>query len=45
MQAGRRSLTFGSQRITQEIIMGKYVIGWFLGVPLVVLVAIYFFAR
>jgi len=25
--------------------MGKYVLGWFLGVPLIVLVAIYFFAR
>jgi hypothetical protein len=27
----------------QEIIMGKYVIGWFLGVPLFVLVIAYFF--
>ena len=25
--------------------MGKYVLGWFLGVPLIVLVAIYFFAH
>jgi len=23
--------------------MGKYVLGWFLGVPLIVLVALYFF--
>lgn len=29
----------------QEHIMGKYVLGWFLGVPLVVLVAIYFLAH
>jgi hypothetical protein len=25
--------------------MGKYVLGWFLGVPLIVLVAIYFIAH
>jgi len=25
--------------------MGKYVIGWFLGVPMIVLVAIYLIAR
>jgi len=25
--------------------MGKYVLGWFLGVPLIVLVAIYFLAH
>ena len=29
----------------QEQIMGKYVLGWFLGVPLIVLVAIYFIAH
>ncbi|MEO8525506.1 MAG: hypothetical protein ABI460_12355 [Caldimonas sp.] len=28
---------------TEEKIMGKYVLGWFLGVPVIVLVAIYFF--
>ena len=27
---------------TQEAVMGKYVLAWFLGVPLFVLVAIYF---
>jgi hypothetical protein len=32
-------------RIFGRKIMGKYVLGWFLGVPLIVLVAIYFFAR
>jgi len=25
--------------------MGKYVLGWFLGVPLIVLLAIYFIAH
>ena len=29
----------------QESFMGKYVLGWFLGVPLIVLVVIYFFAH
>ena len=29
----------------EEQIMGKYVLGWFLGVPLIVLVAIYFLAN
>ena len=28
---------------TQESIMGKYVLGWFLGVPVFVLVLLYFF--
>ena len=31
--------------LTEEQIMGKYVLGWFLGVPLIVLVAIYFIAH
>ena len=29
----------------QEIIMGKYVLGWILGVPAIVLVVAYFFFR
>jgi hypothetical protein len=29
----------------QEIVMGKYVIGWILGVPVFVLVIAYFFFR
>jgi hypothetical protein len=28
---------------TLETLMGKYVLGWFLGVPVIVLVVIYFF--
>ncbi|MGZ5235235.1 MAG: hypothetical protein ACXWCV_02870 [Caldimonas sp.] len=35
----------GGLRNPSEFTMGKYVLGWFLGVPLVVLVAIYFFAH
>jgi hypothetical protein len=31
--------------LLQEQTMGKYVLGWFLGVPLIVLVAIYFIAH
>ena len=31
--------------LSQEQTMGKYVLGWFLGVPLIVLVAIYFIAH
>jgi hypothetical protein len=31
--------------LAQEQIMGKYVLGWFLGVPMIVLVAIYFLAH
>ena len=31
--------------LPEEQIMGKYVLGWFLGVPLIVLVAIYFIAH
>jgi hypothetical protein len=31
--------------LPQEKTMGKYVLGWFLGVPLIVLVAIYFIAH
>jgi hypothetical protein len=27
----------------QENTMGKYVVGWFLGVPVIVLLVIYFF--
>jgi len=33
------------QSLFQELTMGKYVLGWFLGVPLIVLVAIYFIAH
>jgi len=29
----------------QEQLMGKYVLAWILGVPAIVLVAIYFFAH
>jgi hypothetical protein len=29
----------------KEIIMGKYVLGWILGVPAIVLVVVYFFFR
>ena len=28
-----------------ELVMGKYVIGWILGVPAIVLVVVYFFFR
>ena len=28
----------------EERMMGKYVLGWFLGVPMIVLLAIYFIA-
>ena len=41
----RRRRAAGYARIptlTEKRIMGKYVLGWFLGVPLIVLVAIYF---
>jgi hypothetical protein len=31
--------------IEQESIMGKYVLGWLLGIPAVVLVVIYFIAN
>ena len=27
----------------EEIVMGKYLLGWLLGVPVIVLVIIYFF--
>jgi len=29
-------------RLTEEIVMGKYLLAWVLGVPAVVLVVIYF---
>jgi hypothetical protein len=35
--------TLCTTTVQQEIIMGKYVIGWFLGVPLFVIVIAYFF--
>jgi hypothetical protein len=35
--------TLCTTTVQQEIVMGKYVIGWFLGVPLFVLVIAYFF--
>ena len=31
--------------VKQECEMGKYVLGWILGVPAIVLVVIYFFMR
>ena len=30
---------------TKEIVMGKYFLGWLLGVPAIVLVVLYFFFR
>jgi hypothetical protein len=33
----------GLAKATLETFMGKYVLGWFLGVPVIVLVVIYFF--
>ena len=44
-QASARRLRCDPQRISEAQIMGKYVLGWFLGVPLIVLVAVYFIAR
>jgi hypothetical protein len=43
-QASGRRLRCEPQRPSEAQIMGKYVLGWFLGVPLIVLVAVYFFA-
>jgi hypothetical protein len=37
VQATRR------RRVPGDIIMGKYLVGWLLGVPVVVLVILYFF--
>ena len=45
-RAGRRAGYLGRfEPSLEEKIMGKYVLGWFLGVPLIVLVAIYFVAH
>jgi hypothetical protein len=41
----RRLRSIPSPPLSQEQTMGKYVLGWFLGVPLIVLVAIYFIAH
>jgi hypothetical protein len=30
-----------SPESTKEIVMGKYVLGWFLGIPAIVLVVLY----
>jgi hypothetical protein len=43
---GRRARYLAAFEISfEQKTMGKYVLGWFLGVPLVVLVAIYFIAH
>jgi len=31
--------------LSKEIVMGKYVVGWILGIPVFVLVIAYFFFR
>ena len=40
-----RRLPCSLQLFFEEKTMGKYVLGWFLGVPLIVLLAIYFIAH
>ena len=35
--------SFGLGQIEQEHVMGKYFLGWLLGVPVVVLVAVWLF--
>ena len=44
---GRRAAGYAAipDSLPEEQIMGKYVLGWFLGVPLIVLVAIYLIAH
>ncbi len=39
------SASVGPRQLHQEIAMGKYVLGWLLGVPVVVLVIIYMIFR
>jgi len=41
--AGRRPIRDVADDIRRDIIMGKYLIGWLLGVPVFVLVILYFF--
>jgi hypothetical protein len=41
----RSAARLGPSKLSRGKIMGKYVLGWFLGVPLIVLVAIYFLAN
>ncbi|MEO7150719.1 MAG: hypothetical protein ABIX46_03250 [Burkholderiaceae bacterium] len=40
-----RPANFFASKLPNEGVMGKYVLGWILGVPAIVLIVLYFFFR
>ena len=43
--AGNRPRRLPCGLVQRELVMGKYIIAWILGVPAIVLVVVYFFFR